>query len=96
MYVCSAQAAASESSGGAAQAKQMIIHEQVSVGSHIYCFPLQSNLLNQSLVLKSYIVDNVLNWAKFKADQEIKKTDSSKRQRFAYLSFPFSVLMHIP
>ncbi|KAF8912885.1 DNA topoisomerase II [Gymnopilus junonius] len=32
-------------------------------------------------VLKSSIVDNVLNWAKYKADQQIKKTDGSKRER---------------
>jgi DNA topoisomerase-2 len=37
--------------------------------------------------MKSSIVDNVLNWAKFKADQEIKKTDGSKRQRLVYLPF---------
>ncbi|KAI6011667.1 DNA topoisomerase II [Pisolithus microcarpus] len=32
-------------------------------------------------VQKSSIVDQVLNWAKFKADQQIKKTDGSKRNR---------------
>ncbi|KAG8948449.1 DNA topoisomerase 2, partial [Tulasnella sp. 419] len=32
-------------------------------------------------VVKSGIVDTVLNWAKFKADQQIKKTDGSKRAR---------------
>ncbi|EPQ61209.1 type II DNA topoisomerase [Gloeophyllum trabeum ATCC 11539] len=32
-------------------------------------------------VQKSPIVDHVLNWAKFKADQQIKKTDGSKRSR---------------
>ncbi|QRV90959.1 DNA topoisomerase 2 [Ceratobasidium sp. AG-Ba] len=32
-------------------------------------------------VAKSGIIDNVLNWAKFKADQENKKTDGSKRTR---------------
>ncbi|KAL0945575.1 hypothetical protein HGRIS_014735 [Hohenbuehelia grisea] len=32
-------------------------------------------------VQKSPIVDQVLNWAKFKADQQIKKTDGSKRNR---------------
>ncbi|KAH0838728.1 DNA topoisomerase II [Lanmaoa asiatica] len=32
-------------------------------------------------VLKSSIIDNVLNWAKFKADQQIKKTDGTKRNR---------------
>ncbi|KAL4065795.1 DNA topoisomerase, partial [Scleroderma yunnanense] len=34
-------------------------------------------------VQKSSIVDQVLNWAKFKADQQIKKTDGSKRSRLA-------------
>jgi DNA topoisomerase-2 len=33
------------------------------------------------VVAKSSIVENVLNWAKFKADQQIKKTDGSKRSR---------------
>ncbi|KAF8139757.1 DNA topoisomerase II [Boletus edulis] len=32
-------------------------------------------------VSKSSIIDNVLNWARFKADQQIKKTDGSKRNR---------------
>ncbi|KAF8554543.1 type II DNA topoisomerase [Imleria badia] len=32
-------------------------------------------------VLKTSIIDNVLNWAKFKADQQIKKTDGTKRNR---------------
>ncbi|KAH9992512.1 DNA topoisomerase [Russula compacta] len=32
-------------------------------------------------VSKSSIVENVLNWAKFRADQQIKKTDGSKRNR---------------
>ncbi|KAG1725573.1 DNA topoisomerase [Suillus paluster] len=34
-------------------------------------------------VQKSSIIDHVLNWAKFKADQQIKKTDGSKRNRLA-------------
>jgi len=38
-----------------------------------------------TLVLKSAIVDNILNWAKYKADQQIKKTDGSKRERCVYL-----------
>ena len=33
------------------------------------------------LVQKSAIIDNILNWAKFKADQQIKKTDGTKRSR---------------
>ncbi|KAG6814411.1 hypothetical protein H0H92_007414 [Tricholoma furcatifolium] len=32
-------------------------------------------------VRNSGIIDNVLNWAKFKADQEAKKTDGTKRSR---------------
>ncbi|KAF9242373.1 DNA topoisomerase [Melanogaster broomeanus] len=37
-------------------------------------------------VLKSSIIDNVLNWAKFKADQQIKKTDGTKRNRLTGLT----------
>ncbi|KAK7468441.1 DNA topoisomerase 2 [Stygiomarasmius scandens] len=36
-------------------------------------------------VAKSSVVENVLNWAKFKADQQIKKTDGSKRSRLTGL-----------
>lgn len=36
-------------------------------------------------VQKSGIVDSVLNWAKFKADQQIKKTDGTKRSRWVCL-----------
>ncbi|EIW65215.1 type II DNA topoisomerase [Trametes versicolor FP-101664 SS1] len=32
-------------------------------------------------VAKSSIVDHVLNWAKFKADQQLKKTDGNRRTR---------------
>ncbi|KAM6498312.1 DNA topoisomerase, type IIA-like domain containing protein [Amanita muscaria] len=32
-------------------------------------------------VMKSAIIDNILHWAKAKADQQIKKTDGSKRSR---------------
>ncbi|TFL06195.1 DNA topoisomerase [Pterulicium gracile] len=32
-------------------------------------------------VMKSEIVERILDWAKFKADQQIKKTDGSKRSR---------------
>ncbi|TBU56240.1 type II DNA topoisomerase [Dichomitus squalens] len=32
-------------------------------------------------VAKSSIVDHVLNWAKFKADQQLKKTDGNRRSR---------------
>lgn len=32
-------------------------------------------------VSKTTIVDSILNWAKYKADQQIKKTDGSKRSR---------------
>ncbi len=34
-------------------------------------------------VSKSGIVDNVLNWAKFKSDQMMKKTDGAKRSRIS-------------
>lgn len=37
-------------------------------------------------VLKSTIVDNVLHWAKYKADQEIKKTDGTKSERLLGLT----------
>ncbi|KAF5377158.1 hypothetical protein D9615_006417 [Tricholomella constricta] len=37
-------------------------------------------------VQKSAIIDNILNWAKFKADQQIKKTDGSKRTRLTGLT----------
>ncbi|KZT24682.1 type II DNA topoisomerase [Neolentinus lepideus HHB14362 ss-1] len=37
-------------------------------------------------VQKSSIVDHVLNWAKFKADQQIKKTDGTKRTRLTGLT----------
>jgi DNA topoisomerase-2 len=36
-------------------------------------------------VSKSAIIDHVLNWAKFQADKEIKKTDGSKRTRLSGL-----------
>lgn len=39
-------------------------------------------LTDLSSVQKSGIIDNVLNWAKFKADQQIKKTDGTKRSRY--------------
>ncbi|KAF9569788.1 type II DNA topoisomerase [Agrocybe pediades] len=37
-------------------------------------------------VLKTSIVDNVLNWAKYKADQQIKRTDGAKRERLLGLT----------
>lgn len=37
--------------------------------------------MSSLLVQKSPIVDHVLNWAKFKADQQMKKTDGSRRNR---------------
>ncbi|KIJ08620.1 hypothetical protein PAXINDRAFT_88607 [Paxillus involutus ATCC 200175] len=37
-------------------------------------------------VFKSSIIDNVLNWAKFRADQQIKKTDGTKRNRLTGLT----------
>ncbi|KAJ7771941.1 DNA topoisomerase II [Mycena maculata] len=36
-------------------------------------------------VLKSPIIDNILNWAQFKADQQSKKTDGTKRSRLTGL-----------
>ncbi|KZT68795.1 type II DNA topoisomerase [Daedalea quercina L-15889] len=36
-------------------------------------------------VQKSSIVDHVLNWARFKADQQMKKTDGSRRTRLSGL-----------
>jgi DNA topoisomerase-2 len=38
-------------------------------------------LLKLFPVQKSAIIDHILNWAKFKADQQIKKTDGTKRSR---------------
>lgn len=37
-------------------------------------------------VAKTTIVDQVLNWAKFKADQQAKKTDGTKRNRYTICS----------
>jgi len=37
-----------------------------------------------SVVLKTDIIDGILLWAKTKADQQIKKTDGSKRNRFVF------------
>ncbi|KIY45300.1 type II DNA topoisomerase [Fistulina hepatica ATCC 64428] len=37
-------------------------------------------------VAKSPIIENILNWAKFKADQQLKKTDGSKRSRLTGLT----------
>ena len=38
----------------------------------------------ESVVAKSSIVDHVLNWAKFKADQQLKKTDGNRRTRYGW------------
>lgn len=38
-------------------------------------------VLIASLVQKSSIIESILDWAKFKADQQIKKTDGTKRTR---------------
>ena len=43
--------------------------------------PLVCDLLTFFVVTKTSIIDHVLNWAKFKADQQIKKTDGTKRSR---------------
>ncbi|CAA7271414.1 unnamed protein product [Cyclocybe aegerita] len=173
MYINSAQAVAAENSGGAAQAKPMVIHEIISprwevafavsdgtpqqvsfansistikggthvtyiadqisktlvtaiqkknkaaavkpaqIKSHMWIFvnalienPTFDSQTKETLtlpaskfgskptlsedffkkVLKSAIVDNILNWAKFKADQQIKKTDGAKRNRLLGLT----------
>jgi len=40
-------------------------------------------LLRMSVVQKTPIIEHVLNWAKFKADQDLKKTDGkSRRNRY--------------
>jgi DNA topoisomerase-2 len=41
--------------------------------------------LTCGVVSKSSIIDHVLNWARFKADAEIKKTDGNKRTRLSGL-----------
>ena len=38
-----------------------------------------------TLVHKLAVVDKILNWAKYKADQQIKKMDGSKREWYVYL-----------
>jgi len=40
-------------------------------------------------VSKSSIIENVLNWAKFRADQQIKKTDGTKRNRSVFYTRSF-------
>lgn len=37
-------------------------------------------------VAKTSIIDSILNWARYKADQQIKKTDGSKRSRFVTIN----------
>jgi DNA topoisomerase-2 len=39
------------------------------------------HLTSSDSVAKSGLYENILNWAKFKADQQAKKTDGSKRTR---------------
>ncbi|TFK30660.1 DNA topoisomerase II [Coprinopsis marcescibilis] len=174
MYVNAAQEVAAEKSGGAAQAKHTIVHEQISdrweiaytlstdgafqhvsfansiattkggthvtyladqiaknllaaiakknknatvknaqIKNHMWLFvnclienptfdsqtkelmTLPSNkfgskpVISENFIKKvqnSGIVENVLNWAKFKADQQIKKTDGTKRSRLLGLT----------
>jgi hypothetical protein len=43
-------------------------------------------LLTHSVVLKTAVIDNILHWAMTKADQQIKKTDGSKRNRLVLIS----------
>lgn len=38
--------------------------------------------LTYHTVTKTSFLDHVLDWAKFKADQQIKKTDGTKRSRY--------------
>lgn len=38
--------------------------------------------LRTRVVAKSNFIENVLSWAKFKADKDAKKTDGSKRTRY--------------
>ncbi|THH09412.1 hypothetical protein EW145_g2021 [Phellinidium pouzarii] len=45
---------------------------------------LQEDFLKK--VAKTSIIDHVLNWAKFKADQQIKRTDGTKRSRLLGLT----------
>ena len=45
--------------------------------------PLKTNLLMYCIVIKTGVVDNILTFAKFKQDQDLKKTDGKKRQRCA-------------
>ena len=48
-----------------------------------YTIPLPIKLFIHVLTVhKSAICDQVLSWAKFKADQQIKRTDGTKRTRF--------------
>ncbi|KAJ7226116.1 DNA topoisomerase II, partial [Mycena pura] len=46
---------------------------------------LSEEFLKKGKVMKSPIIENILNWAQFKADQQIKKTDGSKRSRLTGL-----------
>lgn len=47
------------------------------------------------LVLKSPIIENILHWAKAKADQQIKKTDGSKRNRYESFCFLRGCYSHV-
>ena len=51
--------------------------------------PLVCDLLTFFVVTKTSIIDHVLNWAKFKADQQIKKTDGTKLSRYAFATIAF-------
>lgn len=46
-----------------------------------YKYLIQS-LISLFTVAKTGIIDNVLNWARFKQDQILKKTDGTKRSRY--------------
>lgn len=47
------------------------------------CICLIQSLIILFTVAKTGIIDNVLNWARFKQDQILKKTDGTKRSRCA-------------
>ena len=47
------------------------------------------------LVAKSSIVEHVLNWAKFKADQQLKKTDGSRKSRSVVVCRVFVFFTHL-
>lgn len=62
--------------------KPTVTEDFLKKGTDQYTNAKYTRLINALiLVAKTSIVDNVLNWAKYKADQQIKKTDGTKRSR---------------